>query len=170
VERKEYESSIKLCRDDLEGAAEIIEELWEEQPFNEVTCNNLAWCYALLGRDLERAEELSELSMLASSGSTSSRNTMAAIYARRGEWERARELSMELRDSDDRPDSFDTNDFFVALCNYQLGREEDALERWRRIAEMHRDHDAARWSAEALRLHEDGEPVLGSIFRNVGSE
>jgi tetratricopeptide (TPR) repeat protein len=170
MDRKGLESAIDLCHDDLEGAAVLLEEIWEEQPFNEAICNNLAWCYVLLGRDLERAEELTELAVLASSGSTACRNTLATIYARRGEWERARPIYVELRDTDDRPESFDTNEFFVGLCDYQMGREKEALERWRKIAETRRDYDAAKWSDEALRLDAEGESVLGSVFKNLGSE
>lgn len=170
IDRKGLESMIELCYDDLEAAVVVFEEIWEEQPFNAVICNNLAWCYALLGRDLERAEELTELAVLASSGNTAFRNTLATIYARRGEWERARSIYVELRDTDDRPKSFDSNDFFVGLCDYHMGREKEALQRWRRIAGTCRDYDAARWSAEALRLHAEGESVLGSVFKNLGSE
>lgn len=169
-ERRGWEGMIDLCHNDLEGAAAVFEEMWEEDPFNAAICNNVAWCYVLLGRDLERAEELTELAVLASSGSTSSRNTLATIYARRGEWDRARPIYVELRDTDDRPKSFDTNEFFVGLCDYQMGNEEEALECWSRIAELQRDHDAARWSEEALRLHAEGESVLGSVFENIEGE
>ncbi|MGD9403435.1 MAG: transglutaminase domain-containing protein, partial [bacterium] len=170
MERKGWEATIDLCQDDLEGSAALFEEMWEEQPFNGPLCNNVAWCYVLLGRDLERAEELTELAVLASSGSTASRNTLATIYARRGEWDRARPIYVELRDTDDRPKSVDTNEFFVGLCDYQMGDEEEALERWRRIAESRRDYDAARWSEEALRLHAEGKSVLGSVFENLEDE
>lgn len=170
MDRRNYESMIELCRDDFEDAVVLLEEIWEEQPFNEVVCNNLAWCYTLLGRDLDRAEELTELAVLASSGNTAYRNTLATIYARRGEWDRALPIYVELRDTDDRPQSFDSNEFFVGLCDYQMGRKEQALQRWRRIAGMRRDHDAAQWSAEALRLHEEGESVLGAIFENLELE
>jgi tetratricopeptide (TPR) repeat protein len=159
-----FESAIHLACDRFEEGIEVLEQIWEEDPFDPIICNNLAWCHALLGRNLERAEELTEIAILLSSDKVASRNTLGAIYARRGEWKRAREIFSDLSLGDDRPGHRATNDFFVGLCDYQLGKREEALRVWRRILTVEGAYDARRWAGSAIALHEAGEPVTRSVF------
>ena len=166
-----FEGSLHMGCQRFEEASVAYEKVWNENPFDAMVCNNLAWSQTLLGRDLERAEELAELSILLSTDKAASNNTLGAIYARRGEWERARETFMELCENDDRPSHLAANEFFLGLCDYYTGNEKEAIERWQKIVKMERiDPDARGWAEKGLDLHSRGESVLGAVFVDIQEE
>lgn len=146
-------------------AKEVLERLWEESPLDAALCNNLAWVYAILGIELDRAEELANAAVVLSADPSASQNTLGAIYARQGHWGKARKVFQLALESDDRPDHRMTNEFFLGLCEYQLGDHDEALARWRVAQETKgADRDALIWIQKALDLHDRSEPVTGAIF------
>lgn len=151
-----------------EQSREILERLWEDDPLNAVICNNLAWVYAILGERLDHAEELAESAVILSSDPSGSRNTLGAIYARRGDWRKAEKTFREALAADDRPSHQAANQFFLGLCEYQLGRREAAVSRWRAAQKIEADPESSRWIRRALELQERGKPVTGAIFVESG--
>jgi tetratricopeptide (TPR) repeat protein len=166
-----FEGQINMGCQRFEAASAAYEKVWNENPFDAVICNNLAWAQTLLGRDLERAEELAELSILLSSDKAASRNTLGAIYVRRGEWDRARETFVKLCEGDDRPNHLAANEFFLGLCDYFTGNKKEGLERWQKIVKMDRiDSDVRSWAEKGLDLDSRGESVLGAVFVEIQEE
>jgi tetratricopeptide (TPR) repeat protein len=159
-----------LNREEIVEAAAALEELWKENPVDPQICNNLAWAYALLGKKLERAEELVNAATILSEDRAAERNTLGAIYARQGRWEEAREIFWEVYDSDDRPTHRIVNAFFLGLSEYQLGREEEAVDLWTRSLEIDAEPRWRRRIEESLLRHARGEPVTAVIFVEEESE
>jgi len=153
-----------LNRDQLEEATVILERLWKENPVSPVISNNLAWTYALLGRNLDRAEELIYAATILSEDRTGERNTLGAIYARQGRWEEAREVFLELFESDDRPSNRIVNGYFLGLCEHQLGRREEAARIWTQSLEIDTEPRWRRRIEESLQRDARGEPVADLIF------
>ena len=150
----------------LEKARPMWEELWEDEPFDAGICNNLAWVYAMLGKELDRAEELSRAAILLSNDATASKNTRAAILARQGHWDEARRLFVEARDSDDRPASWSLNEYFVGLCDFVLNHSADANAHLRRALETTL---SPLWKARILRsieLAASGGDATDPVFGN----
>ncbi|MFC1572708.1 DUF3857 domain-containing protein [Candidatus Eisenbacteria bacterium] len=154
-----------LHRSQFEQAREVLERLWKENPLDSFLCNNLAWVYAVLGVELDRAEELANAAVVLSADHSASRNTLGAIYARQGHWKKAKETFQLALESDDRPSHMAANSFFLGLCEYQLGHRDKALVRWRNTQEISGSGmEALSWIRKALDLHDRNELVTGAIF------
>ena len=116
-----------------EKATELLEEYHDEFPVDSGTCNNLAWCYAISGQQLDRALELAEAAAILSVDDSNSRNTLGSVLARLGRWKEARDLFDDLYQGDDRPNERLVNGYFLGLCLWALGDEDEALEMWNEI-------------------------------------
>lgn len=114
----------------------LLETLWSEQPLNSFVCNGLAWQYALQGIELDHAEELAQSAMILNKEDASVRNTLGAIYARRGLWDKARQIFESILETEERPMHRVVNEYFVGLCDYQTGKKTEAVERWKRALEI----------------------------------
>jgi tetratricopeptide (TPR) repeat protein len=142
-----------------------LERLWSEKPVSALICNNLAWCYALAGRELDRAKELVDAAIILADDPSVSRKTLGAIHARRSEWQETRAIFSDLREADDRPNNQALNDYFIGLCDYSLGSKQDAITRWRRALEL--PHVEIRWRKaidKSLKIAQEGGTVTDPIF------
>ncbi len=159
--------------DAYEESTKLLEELWADSPFDAKTSNNLAWSYAILGQQLERAEELSRAAIMLSDDPTASRNTRGAILARQGRWDEARALFVEARDTDDRPRHWSVNEYFVGLCDYELGRREEAIQRWQTALRITTSSAWRQKIERSLELARTGGDVTQPVFSTAsgnGSE
>jgi tetratricopeptide (TPR) repeat protein len=163
-EMRYYLSYHLLACGDLEEARPLLEEVWGDNPFEPDHCNNLAWLYALLGTELERAEELSRAAILLSDDASPSKNTRATVLARQGEWEEARRLFVEARDSDDRPNQWGVNEYFIGLCDFELGRPDDAKVHFERALEVMRSKLWRERIQRSIELANSGGTPTDPIF------
>jgi tetratricopeptide (TPR) repeat protein len=170
--RRTLESDFYIQYGDVEKAIPLLEKMWDDNPLNHMICNNLAWGYVLAGRNLDRADDLLESSIMLAPDDVSMRNTLGALYARRGEWSRARDLFRDVRDSDDRPQTFLVNEFFIGICEWELGRKEEARSRWQTVVERGagapRERDWVEKSRQCLERADQGREILSVIFFGVG--
>lgn len=163
-EYKLFLSDIMIEEEDYRSAIAVLEDVWAKQPLDAFVCNNLAWCLALTGRDLERAEELVEASIILAEDPTASQNTLGAVYARQGRWQEARDIFAVLFAEDDRPQNHIVNGYFIGLCDYQLERREEALLMWHQLLAV---ENVPLWHGivqASLDLAARGEDVSTAIF------
>ncbi|MBP6874568.1 MAG: DUF3857 domain-containing protein [Candidatus Eisenbacteria bacterium] len=148
-----------------EEALAAYQKAWTKAPLNSRTCNNVAWGSAILGRDLDRAEELANAAVLLSDSPSGSRNTLGAVLARKGDWRKSREVFQECLADDDLPSTQVLNTFFIALCDWKLGRQEEAIAAIRELLQQERVEPGWRRRMEkALALAQNGEDITRSIF------
>jgi Flp pilus assembly protein TadD len=150
--------------DFLTDALNAYEKTWKENPLDSTMCNNLAWIYALTGRDLDRAEELANAAVTLSENPAASRNTLGAVLARKGDWAKAREMFLAARADDDRPSTQTVNDFFVALCDWKLGSRDEALASIRALLHARLEPDWRRRIDRSIALAEAGDDVTKAVF------
>lgn len=152
------------CRPIAE-AVPLIEEFWQADPINPLHCNNLAWAYALLGRDLETAEDLARTAIVLGSGNEDmARNTLGAIVAREGRWKEARAIFSEILEGNEELDSRVANEYFVALCDYQLGKRAQAVQLWKETLVLAHPGEWRERIVRSLELSAQGRPVTGAVF------
>jgi len=161
---KAFQADLCMDKRDFHRSAEIWEEVWIENPTNSMVCNNLAWSYAMTGQELEQAETLVRASMALSSDATSSLNTLGAVLARQGHWKEARDLFLNLYESDDRPSNRVVNGGFLGLAYYELGKKNKARELWLSLEDVKGDLDWKTAIAAALVLDEEGKKPHGAFF------
>lgn len=145
-------------------AAAIAEKHWEQQPLNAIFCNNLAWYDALLGRELERAEELATAAVALSGESAGGRNTLGAVYARRGEWTRARAAFQRAWEDDDRPESRAPNEYFLGLCDYLEKDRRRGVQRWEDLLKQPLPAWLRPLVEGTLAAHRESRSVTGVVF------
>ncbi|MFH1842161.1 MAG: tetratricopeptide repeat protein [bacterium] len=162
-----YEVDVLMGRRLFAEAAAQLEERWADNPFDSMLCNNLAWCYAMAGLNLDRAEELVNAAIILSDDDSADQNTLGAVYARRGEWKEARKLFVEILESDDRPDNVQVNSYFIGLCDYQLGEEEAALGLWQQTLDLPGEPKWRRIIELSLALAAAGDPVTRAVFSDA---
>lgn len=145
-------------------SVELAEKGWTENPLSAYWCNNLAWYYAILGRDLDQAEDLARAAVVLSGEEAGDVNTLGAVCARRGRWEEARALFEQAYGDNDTPEDRAINAFFLGLCDWQAGRRDEARVRWRspECATNRPPYD--QWAARALELDAQGRSPLGACF------
>jgi tetratricopeptide (TPR) repeat protein len=166
------ESSLLMAKEDFGSAADLLNDLVAEDPTEPDYCNNLAWCLALSGRDLERARMLSEAASIMSDDPTISLNTHAAVLARLGEWSEARDLFDRLYQKDDRPQNMLVNGYFLGLAEWKLGHEEDAKKVWLEILNLPQTKRSRPWVQkinESQRLIGEGLDPTEAIFYTDGA-
>lgn len=148
-------------------AVELAEKGWTENPLSAYWCNNLAWYYALLGRDLDQAEDLARAAVVLSGEEAGNVNTLGAVCARRGRWDEARALFEQAYSDNDSPEDRAVNAFFLGLCDWQAGRRDEARVRWRspECGTARPPYD--QWAARALELDAQGKSPLGACFVGV---
>ncbi len=146
-------------------ALNTYEKIWKQDPLNSGACNNVAWASAILGRDLDRAEELANAAVLLDDSPSNSRNTLGAVLARKGDWKRARGVFQECLADDDLPSTHVVNGFFIALCDWKLGRQEEALAAIHELLRQERvEPEWRRRMEKAVALAENGEDITKSVF------
>jgi tetratricopeptide (TPR) repeat protein len=168
---EEDENIILLCREyelqeNREEVLPLYERMLAEDPSNPFLCNNLAWNYALAGKNLDRALMLARVAMLMAGDPTASRNTYATILARQGEWKEARSIFKEMYENDDRPSSRLVNGYFLGLAEASLGNEERALEIWEGVKDIDCDPWAREKLAQSRAALEAGGDFTKAVFGN----
>lgn len=149
-------------------AADTLETIYRGNPADPLVCNNLAWAYAMSGRDLERAEDLVQTAIIISSDPSRCRNTLGVVYLRQGKVERAREVFAKLLETDDRPETQTVNGYFLGLCEYQMGNRESAIAVWTRVSTL---NGRNKWMCrihESLRNAENGALIAQISFPPKG--
>lgn len=164
--QRALESQLLMLKEEWRAAADLLDQLIAENPTNHTMLNNYAWCCAMGGFDLERAQELAEASAALADDPSAAGNTLAAVHARRGDWKRAREMFRELYAKDDRPSDRLVNGYFWGLCEAKTGDPEEALRIWNALLEQGGTGswvEKTRRSREALASGDDPvEVVFGS--------
>jgi len=148
-------------------ALAMLDEDWRENPLDPWVCNNRAWCQALLGRDLETAEQLASYVAGLRGDASNSTNTLGAIYARRGDWDRARREFHKALAFNDKPSNILVNQYFLGLCAYAQGRKDEALRIWNSLLVLPGAESDAEWIGrvgESLERAARGKDPAGSIF------
>ncbi len=157
---------------DVAATIPTLEDVYERDPTNPTSCNNLAWSLALCGRDLDRAEELMETALILSADDPTYRNTLAAIQMRRGKWDAALELVERVLADDDRPLTQMVNRYFAGLCHYARGDHERGIS----TLETASDVECAlgrKWRqriSDSLERARRGESPLDVLFVDVPME
>ena len=137
-------------------AADTLETVYRDNPGDPTVCNNLAWAYAMAGRDLDRAEDLVKTAIIITRDTSKYRNTLGVVYLRQGNVERAQEIFEELLETDDRPETQTVNGYFLGFCEYQRGNKERAIEIWSRVSTLNGREKWMRRIRENLQNAEDG--------------
>lgn len=159
------DANFRLNCSPIAEAVPLLEEFWQADPINPLHCNNLAWAYALVGRDLETAENLARTAIVLSSGNEDmARNTLGAIVARQGRWKEARAIFSEILADNEELESRVANEYFVALCDYQLGKRAQAVQLWKETLVLAHPGEWRERISRSLELSAQGKPVTDAIF------
>jgi len=143
---------------------------WKKQPTNPGYCNNLAWCLAMTGVDLGKAEELARAASNLSLDATASKHTLATVLSRRKEWKEAAAIFEETFTSDDRPDSRLVNGLFLGLCRHSQGREDEAREIWSDLEGLIVEEYWTGALDRCQELDKDGKNPWISVFPDLGED
>lgn len=162
-----------MMQDRFDDAVAILEEQHGENPTDSATCNNLSWCYAITGRELDRALELVEAAVILSGDRSASRNTHGAVLMRLGRWKEARDIFREIYSRTDKPVDRLVNGYFIGLCDWELGDKPAAMRIWEEAEEAggKADWDRRReWLDRLTRSREQAETggnPLKAMFQNI---
>lgn len=151
-----------------EDARVLLEEMLAANPTESWQCNNLAWCLAMLDRDLERAEMLARAASVLSDDPVSAANTLGFVYARQGRWKEARDLFRGLFEGDDRPSHRLANGYFLGLCALELGDTAGGLAIWDQSGALAGDPIWHKGIAEGRRVLAAGGRAADTAFTPAG--
>ncbi len=147
----------------LRASISEYEKLWESDPMAAGICNNLAWAYALVGENLERAEMLARTAVALEDDGSSARNTLALIQMRTGRWVQATAYLRQLLEEDDRPGNVTANRFLLGICEHHAGRIDAARALWTSALAS---GEASRWTRilqHALQLSQAGDDPMKCV-------
>lgn len=160
----EIESSFIVDCSPVAEAVDYLETAYMRDPTNATVCNNLAWFYALAGRELDRAEELARIAVSLSAGSSMAGNTLAVVQLRQGKLDEAARFLRELVERDDRPAQLRANRLYLGLCEYLAGRTVPALRLWETVASGPESNKFVRHARAAIQAARSGGDVPAAIF------
>lgn len=149
----------------LDRVVQILEPMIQEAPTTRLG-NNLAWTYVLLGRHLDRADDLVAIQTMFTPDDPILRNTQGALELRKGNVALARRHFESAMTLDDRPLTQVGNRYFLGLCDWAEGKKTRALQIWKELIPAADE----QWSAilhKTLQLADHGNPEA-AIFSDSG--